>query len=120
MIRGLKIANPFSFLRILITFTTLNFATGTSAQLCNGSLGDPVVNITFNSGSTAYAPTNAYGYANSNCPDDGYYTITNATSGCFNNHWHTVTKDHTGGGSFMLINASYEPGDFFVSTVTNL
>lgn len=120
VIRGIAVANPFVLLRVIITLTALNFVNNISAQLCNGSLGDPVVNITFSSGSTNYVPTNAYAYANSTCPDDGYYTITNATSGCFNNHWHTVTKDHTGGGSFMLVNASYEPGDFFVTTVTNL
>jgi gliding motility-associated-like protein len=78
------------------------------------------VNITFGSGSTNYAPTKSYTYTNSTCPDDGYYTITNKTSGCFGNHWHTITSDHTGSGGFMLVNASYEPGDFFLTTVTNL
>ena len=113
--------NSFVLQRILIILTALNFVTGLNAQLCDGSLGDPVVNITFGSGgSTGYTPTNAYTYTNSTCPSDGFYTITNNTSGCFNNHWHTVTKDHTGNGSFMLINASFAPGDFFVSTVTNL
>ncbi|HTI91456.1 MAG TPA: hypothetical protein VL727_12760 [Puia sp.] len=35
--------------------------------------------------------------------------------------WHT-TKDHTGdaNGYFMLINASYQPSDFYVQTVGNL
>ncbi len=121
MARGSLFVDPIVLLRILITFTALNFVTGLSAQLCNGSLGDPVVNITFGTGgSTGYTPTNAYTYTNSTCPNDGFYTITNSTSGCFDNHWHTVTKDHTGNGSFMLINASFAPGDFFVSTVTNL
>ncbi len=124
LIKGLKIANPFFLLRIVIAFTSFHFAIDTNAQLCNGSLGDPVVNITFGSGSsgnTGYTPTNAYTYTNSTCPDDGYYTITGSTSGCFGNSWHTVTADHTGdGGAFMLVNASFEPGDFFVSTVTDL
>ena len=121
VIKGSAISHPFFLLHILITFTALNFVTGTSAQLCNGSIGDPVVNITFGSGgTTGYVPTNAYTYSSSACPDDGFYIITNSTSGCFNNHWHTVTQDHTGHGSFMLVNASFNPGDFFLTTVTDL
>ena len=87
------------------------------AQLCNGSLGDPVVNINFGQATNPTVP--GYTYTNSSCPDDGYYTITSFTSRCFNNSWHTVS-DHTGGTSFMLVNASYQPGDFFVQTVTDL
>ena len=120
MTEGSKIAYSF-LLRILTTVITFCFVTDTTAQLCNGSLGDPVVNITFGTGaSTDYVPTNAYTYTSSSCPNDGYYTITNYTSGCFGDAWHTVSSDHTGGGDFMLVNASYEPGDFFVTNVTNL
>lgn len=101
----------------------LFIAFNVQAQLCNGSLGDPVVNITFGDGSgnnTGYTPTNAYTYTYDQCPNDGFYTITRYTSGCFGNAWHTVSTDHTGNGAFMLVNASYAPGDFFVSTVTDL
>ncbi len=122
VIKGSTIVNPPVLFRLIITFITFYFVTGTKAQLCSGSLGDPVVNITFGSGggNTGYAPTNAYTYTSSSCPNDGYYTITNYTSGCFGNAWHTVTSDHTGNGAFMLVNASYNPGDFFVTTVTDL
>ena len=91
--------------------------------MCSGSLGDPVVNITFGSGggSTGYTPTSGYTYTSSTCPNDGFYTITNSTSNCFGNSWHTVLNDHTGdGGAFMLVNASVNPGDFFLTTVTDL
>ncbi len=101
---------------ILLTFFV-------KAQLCTGSLGDPVVNITFGTANTPdvnFTPPSAYSYTNNSCPNDGFYTITNSTSGCFGNAWHTVSSDHTGGGSFMLVNASYTPGDFFVTTVTGL
>ncbi|MGC4103584.1 gliding motility-associated C-terminal domain-containing protein [Ferruginibacter sp.] len=112
------------FTRIFLCFMMLVAATMAKAQLCSGSLGDPVVNITFGPGgtnTTTYAPTNAYTYTGSTCPNDGSYTITNATSGCFGGSWHTVNSDHTGnGGMFMLVNASYNPGDFFVTTVTDL
>jgi gliding motility-associated-like protein len=93
------------------------------AQLCSGSLGDPVVNITFGDGSggiTGYTPTNAYTYTSSSCPNDGFYTITRSSAACFGGTWHTVNADHTGSGAFMLVNASIEPGDFFVANVTDL
>lgn len=93
------------------------------SQFCTGSLGDPVVNITFGDGinpDNNYTPPAAYSYTSQTCPNDGFYTITRSTSGCFGGNWHTVTADHTGGGAFLLVNASYNPGDFFQGTVTGL
>jgi gliding motility-associated-like protein len=92
------------------------------AQLCTGSLGDPVVNITFGSGNSGspYTPPPGYIYTSSTCPNDGYYTITGVSSGCFNSTWHTVSNDHTGNGNYMLVNASYQPSDFFLTTVKDL
>mgnify|MGYP003867430059 CR=1 FL=1 len=93
-----------------------------AAQLCTGSLGDPVINITFGSGSNFGPPFSAPGYnfVSSSCPTDGNYTVTTATNGCFGNTWHNVNADHTGNGNFMLVNASFQPADFFVSTLTGL
>lgn len=111
------------FKKLLQVIIPLLFSFVVNAQLCTGSLGDPVVNITFGNGSstnTGFPPPSAYTYTNSTCPNDGFYTITTATSGCFGSTWHTVTADHTGGGAFMLVNASYQPGDFLVTTVTGL
>lgn len=110
-------------LRATVLFLVLNKAFFSSAQLCTGSLGDPVVNINFGTGSNpdiSFIPPGAYSYVSSTCPNDGYYTVTSATDGCFGNTWHTVSSDHTGGGAFMLVNASYDPGDFFRTTVTDL
>lgn len=115
-------ASQFYF-RLICTFLTCCLAGNVEGQLCNGSLGDPVVNITFGNGTsnnTGYTPTNAYTYTTSQCPNDGYYTITKSTSGCFSGSWHTVSTDHTGNGAFMLVNASYDPGDFFLTNVTDL
>ncbi|MES1220662.1 MAG: gliding motility-associated C-terminal domain-containing protein [Bacteroidota bacterium] len=112
-----------SFVILRTIFFAVAFCTTISvrSQLCNGSLGDPAVNITFgNGGSTGYTPTDGYTYTSTPCPNDGFYTITNYTSDCFGNTWHTVVTDHTGGGYFMLVNASYTPGDFFLTTVTDL
>ena len=112
-------------LGFLLLATTLLHCPG-KAQICSGSLGDPVVKLTFDKattiGSSSYVPPSAYTYTNSSCPNDGFYTITNYSTGCFGNSWLTVSADHTTGpgGYFMLVNASYDPGDFFVSTVTDL
>jgi gliding motility-associated-like protein len=102
----------------LLLLSVLFICSPVRAQLCNGSLGDPVVNITFNNGTTASVP--GYTFNSSPCPNDGFYTITSSTSGCFNSSWHTVSSDHSGGGNFLLVNASFTPGDFFVQTVTDL
>src|SRR6188472_1300903 len=105
-----QIPLPF-FLRSIFVFFALASNFSIKAQLCSGSLGDPVVNITFGSGgnNSGYTATNAY-----------LYTITNSTANCFGNTWHTVSSDHTGNGAFLLVNATLTPGDFFVTTVNNL
>jgi len=96
------------------------------AQICGGSLGDPIVNITFGGGTNPGGPLSAattnYQYVTNDCPSDGYYTVRNTTAGCFGNSWHTVTGDHTGNtnGYFMLVNASVQPGAFYLDTVRGL
>lgn len=92
------------------------------------SVGDPIVNETFGSGS-GFGPalpggsTSSLGYTQETCPSDGHYAIVNFTSGCWPSDvkWHTAT-DHTGNtnGYFMLINASYDPSDFYIRTVNDL
>jgi gliding motility-associated-like protein len=94
----------------------------TEAQLCQGSLGDPIVNITFGAGSNPGPPlaaaTTNYQYLADDCPNDGFYTVRNSTKGCYTG-WHSLTSDHTGNtnGYFMLVNASREPSAFYVDTV---
>jgi gliding motility-associated-like protein len=100
------------------------FSSELCAQLCEGSLGDPVVNITFGSGSNPGASLGSstnYTYVTDGCPNDGTYTIANTVSNCFNNTWH-YTGDHTGdhNGYMMVVNASFTPGDFFVKRVDGL
>jgi gliding motility-associated-like protein len=116
----------FSFkTAILIIFLGIRLTS--SAQVCSGSLGDPVVNVTFGSGANPGYPLQAastsYNYTSSSCPNDGSYTVVNSTSGCFSNSWYNITEDHTpneANGYMMLVNASYTPGDFYVDTVKNL
>ncbi|CAN5517783.1 hypothetical protein BH10BAC2_BH10BAC2_41950 [soil metagenome] len=96
-----------------------------NAQLCQGSLGDPVVSLDFgagpNPGPSLSFPT-GYGFVSNDCPNDGFYTVRNNTTSCFGDSWHSLTKDHTGNanGYFMLVNASVTPGDFYVDTVHGL
>ena len=108
---------------IIIILLSVNDAV---AQLCQGSLGDPIVNITFNAGNNPGAPlaaaTTTYQYVFNDCPNDGYYTVRNTTSNCFSSSWHSLPADHTGdpNGYFMLVNASLEPSAFYVDTVKGL
>jgi gliding motility-associated-like protein len=109
----------------LYLFFNLCFAKS-FAQLCTGSLGDPIVNITFGSGtgtgSALSAATTSYNFVTTDCPSDGNYTVRGNTTNCFGSTWHSLTTDHTGdaNGYFMLINASNLPSDFYVDTVKNL
>lgn len=99
------------------------------AQLCTGSLGDPVINITFGAGASTHSAPLAEGitnyiYSELDFPQDGFYTIENSTAGVGNNGniWWS-TKDHTGdkGGYMMVINATLSPTDYFYKqTVTGL
>ena len=116
----------FSSKPLITLFILMLFSRNIQAQLCTGSLGDPVVNITFGNQTTQAGPlkfgvTNL-AYTTDNCPGDGYYSITNTSPGCFGATWHNISSDHTGdpGGRVMLINASYTPNDFYVDTVKGL
>jgi gliding motility-associated-like protein len=94
------------------------------AQLCTGSLGDPVVHIDFGSGSgrgpALGSAITSYTYSSSGMPMDGYYTIANTTAGMLNSWW--TTTDHTGNanGYMMVVNASAGAGVFYTKKVTGL
>ena len=123
-VQGLGVLSCRLLLRSLPLVIFIFLSRLMTAQICNGSLGDPTVKINFgesgSAGVPAYVPPGTYTYTPSSCPDDGYYTITKHTSGCFNNTWHTILSDHTGRGNFMLINAAYVAGDFFLTTISGL
>lgn len=115
--------NQHYFYRVLCIVAIALFPFVLRAQVCNGSLGDAVVNITFDShssGASPFVPSSSYTYQFADCPNDGFYTIIGSSYSCYGGTWHTVTKDHSGNGKFMLVNASFDPGDFFVNTVTDL
>lgn len=114
----------FLLVRCLLVFGLNN----TTAQTCNGSLGDAIVNINFGAGS-GFGPALSAGTTSSlqhqaaTCPGDGFYSIVNYTSGCWSSDvvWHTAT-DHTGNGNgyFMLVNASNQPSNFYIQTINGL
>lgn len=93
------------------------------AQLCSGSLGDPVVKIDFGSGTATHgaalgSSVTSYTYTNADFPNDGSYTIESRTNTA--GTWWTTT-DHTGGGYMMVVNASTSITDYFYKkTVTGL
>lgn len=106
-----------------------------SQSLCTGSLGDPVVNITFGSGSgnAASLPTivpgasTTYGFtATSGVPVlpvvfDGNYTICNGIPR--NDPWFAGAPDHTPGdvnGYMAFFNASSAASEFYNQTITGL
>lgn len=111
------------FLKCL-PFLILLFPFLAKAQSCAGNFGDPVVNITFGSGtSSGSIPFTNYTYTSVNCPVDGFYTVTSNTNACFGGNWHTILEDHTPGdsdGSMMLVNAANAPGEFYKQTITDL
>ena len=115
-----------SFKVFTIALTALFTFHCATAQLCQGSLGDPIINITFGSGDNPgpelSAATTAYQYVTNDCPRDGYYCVRNSTASCFGNSWHNLNNDHTGdaNGYFMLINASFAPSAFYIDTVKGL
>ena len=110
------------FIALLLTYTFQ-----IHAQLCEGSLGDPVVEIDFGSGTGRGAALGstitAFTNNNSGELDEGQYTITTTTSGLKGNAWHT-TSDHTGNsnGYMMVINSAVlaNEGVFYTKTVTGL
>src|SRR4051795_8191262 len=94
-------------LKLLLLFIAIldfTLARGQSGN-CVGSLGDPVITETFGAGTNPGNPLPA-GISNmsfsSYCPNDGSYTIVNATNiyggatgNCHVEAWQTVTHDHT-------------------------
>ena len=97
------------------------------AQTCTGSLGDAVARIHFGTGtgigSALPVSKTAYTFSAADCPNDGSYTIINATNNCFSSTWHTIPEDHTPNdvnGYMMLVNSSLTPSNFYLDTITGL
>lgn len=102
------------------------FSLSSYSQLCEGSLGDPIVEIDFgsgsNRGSSLGSAITAFTYSSTGELDEGEYTIANSTNG-LKNSWHVI-DDHTGNsnGYMMVINSAViaNEGVFYTKTVSGL
>ena len=110
-----KINNKYKIAFWITAAVIILLSLNTSAQ----SLGDPIVNITFGSGTAVHAGalpadsgSTSYTYTSADFPNDGSYTIERTTN--TPNIWWTTT-DHTGNtnGYMMVVNASVSKTDYF-------
>jgi hypothetical protein len=101
--------------------------TSLQAQTPECIFKDPLIKIDFGS-STDQSDINLsmirrYDRSGNSCPDDGNYAFVSYAADCFSGHWHTLESDHTAGdaeGRMMIVNASYNPGPFFILNIAGL
>ena len=116
-------------MRYLTLFSALFFflfCSNHALAQCNGTLGDPIKNETFGSGTSTFSSPLPNGVTNytyvTRSPNDGQYTIAKAISG-LNSGWIQEITNHTPNdpnGYMMVVNASNSPGIFYQTTVTDL
>ena len=108
----------------LLTYLFFCLSYSSTAQVCNGSLGDPVVNETFGAKGYQLAAYKTSYQGVGGCPDNmgGTYTLSNFLFGCGPHSWVQMTGDHTGdeNGNYMLVNAANTPGTVYMDTAKNL
>jgi len=107
-------------------FIILLFALVLKAQQTNCTLLPPQFTIHFGAGNIRDVNADdfySYRRVDHYCPSDGYYSFASYTSACFNDDWHTLYEDHTGGdvnGNMMLVNAGRAGAVFLKMPVTGL
>lgn len=121
-----KLASKF---KILVPFLfSLFFLSEIKAQVCTGTLGDPIAGAgtDFGAGVSAVggplpSSVTSYNFVAGN-PNDGQYTIVKSTNG-LNPGWHQTITNHTSNdpnGYMMVVNADYNKGIFYQTTVNGL
>ena len=110
-----------SFLILLVACSSLK------AQQQECVFTAPLITIDFgNSNVSQDINLNAlkkYTQIDNSCPNDGHYTFATSLSDCFGGNWHPLTEDHTPNdinGKMMIVNASEEPGSFFMLNIAGL
>lgn len=113
-------------------FLALTIMLGLQARAQTASLGDPVFNETFGSGTnlTPVGPPmddrrSNLTYTGDKCPGvgpngKGQYCIAFTTSNCFNGTWHSIYINHTPNdinGYMMIVNASDVPDIVYTNRV---
>lgn len=113
--------------RILITSFLIFSTAQLFAQVCKGTLGEPIVSAgtNFGQGTTTFGAalnTNTtYTYI-SGTPNDGQYTVAKTTTG-LNPGWVQNITNHTPNdpnGYMMIVNADINKGVFYQATVGDL
>ncbi|MFZ1527750.1 MAG: hypothetical protein WAT19_03305 [Ferruginibacter sp.] len=115
-------------LHILILLIACSFITlPLAAQQNDCTNKRRVVNIDFGTAENPQlynlSDLKAYRVINDRCPDDGHMSFSSSTSTCFWGNWYPLKEDHTAGdekGKMLLVNASYDPGTFFITNITGL
>ena len=110
------------FLGYCIVFL-LGISSTSKAQLWQGNLGLPIINITFGMGASTPLLNNATTYPyTKGCPSAGEYSIEHFLFGCAANSWIMLTGDHTGNhdGNYMLVNGATGKGTVLIDTITGL
>jgi len=93
----------------------------TLAQVCTGSLGNPIVDIDFGKGLSSIGSSiseTSYLFKDGT-PGDGEYTIVKTTAG-LNVGWHqniVSRKSNDNDGYFMVVNADYVKGVFYEKVI---
>ncbi|MGI8636707.1 MAG: gliding motility-associated C-terminal domain-containing protein [Segetibacter sp.] len=112
---------------IILLILVVAANTTTTAQICTGSLGDPIVQISFgfgsNSGVALDRGQTSYEYSQDMCPRQSQYSLITESVNCFENTWNTISGDHTstdGKGFFMLVNSESIKGNVFTYNVRGL
>lgn len=115
-------------MRQILILLLFFICTNTQAQqVCSGTLGDPIAGAgtDFGNGATnnglPITGNTSYLYV-TGTPGDGQYTIAKTTKG-MNSGWHQNITNHTPNdpnGYMMVVNADYNPGVFYKTTVTGL
>lgn len=121
------ILKRINFYYALLVSLSVFFSNPALAQtaLCNGSLGDPVINIDFGRGAARHGPAipeSSLLFQPSGTPRDNWYTIAKSTEGMHPSTWHQI-GNHTANdpdGYMMVVNASDDPGIFYEDLVSNL
>ena len=112
----------------------LSLPSNAQAPVPPGTLGNPIVNVTFGQGTTrdslhASDGTTSYTYIPSPGPvSDGDYAVSSdptslsTNGGIYNDYGWKTGPDHTGdpNGQMLVINASYTAGVFFTKNVNGL
>lgn len=97
--------------------------TGQEGYAQNGSVGDPIINVTFGTVDNPHfgAGTTTYSQNQTSELNDGEYRLgSNINQG--RGGWHNL-RDHTNGqgeGMMLIVNASYEAGEFYRIRVSGL